>query len=441
MTTAQFPDWAEGLFKPCRYKVLHGGRGSGKSWAIARALLILAAQSKIRVLCTREVQKSLKDSVHALLSDQIEALGLGGIFQVLESEIRGVNGSQFLFAGLQQHTVESIKSCESVDICWIEEAQSVSSKSWDVLIPTIRRPGSEIWLSLNPQLESDPTYQRFIANPPPGAWVQQVNWDANPWMPPELQDERLHAQATMKPEKYAHIWEGRCMPAVDGAIYFDEVARAEEEGRITRVPPDKFLKTHAVFDLGWNDAMTICIVQRRASELRVIDYIEDSHKKLSDYSLMLQGNTSGLVAAGFKEDEAIKHAHRAAYRWGKVWLPHDGFSKDFKTGKSAEEMLRALGWKVARVPSMDVEGGIKAAREVFERVYFDQEKTKRLVECLKRYRRNIGVKSGEAGAPLHDEFSHGADSFRYLALCADQLTNDEAKAFDFSTSAATGLSL
>lgn len=420
MTTAQFPDWAEGLFKTCRYKVLHGGRGSGKSWAIARALLILAAQSKTRVLCTREVQKSLKDSVHALLSDQIEALGLGSIFQVLESEIRGVNGSQFLFAGLQQHTVESIKSFESVDICWIEEAQSVSSKSWDVLIPTIRRPGSEIWLSLNPQLESDPTYQRFIASPPPGAWVQQVNWDANPWMPPELQDERLHAQATMKPEKYAHIWEGRCMPAVDGAIYFDEVARAEEEGRITRVPPDKFLKTHAVFDLGWNDAMTICIVQRRASELRVIDYIEDSHKKLSDYSDMLKAKP---------------------YTWGKVWLPHDGFSKDFKTGKSAEEMLRALGWKVARVPSMDVEGGIKAAREVFERVYFDQEKTKRLVECLKRYRRNIGVKSGEAGAPLHDEFSHGADSFRYLALCADQLTNDEAKAFDFSTSAATGMSL
>jgi phage terminase large subunit len=420
MTTAQFPDWAEGLFKPCRYKVLHGGRGSGKSWAIARALLIQAASSKNRVLCTREVQKSLKDSVHALLWDQIQALGLGLFYTVLDAEIRGRNGSQFLFAGLQQHTVESIKSFESADKCWIEEAQSVSDKSWDVLIPTIRRPGSEIWLSLNPQLESDPTYKRFIASPPPGAWVQQVNWDANPWMPPELQDERLHAMATMKPEKYAHIWEGRCMPAVDGAIYFDEVARAEEEGRITRVPPDRFLKTHAIFDLGWNDAMTVVIVQRRASELRVIDYIEDSHKKLSDYSDMLKAKP---------------------YNWGKVWLPHDGFSRDFKTGKSAEEMMKALGWKVARVPSMDIEGGIKAAREVFERVYFDKERTERLVECLKRYRRNIGVKSGEAGAPLHDEFSHGADGFRYLALCADQLTNDEAKPLDFSTSAAAGMSL
>jgi phage terminase large subunit len=420
MTTAQFPEWAEGLFTPCRYKVLHGGRGSGKSWAIARALLIQAAQTRLRVLCTREVQKSLKDSVHALLSDQIEALGLGSIFQVLETEIRGVNGSQFLFAGLQSHTVESIKSFESVDRCWIEEAQSVSAKSWDVLIPTIRRPGSEIWLSLNPQLESDPTYQRFIAQPPPGAWVQQVNWDANPWMPAELQDERQHAQRTMKPEKYAHIWEGRCMPAVDGAIYFDEVAKAEEEGRITSVRADRLLKTHAVFDLGWNDAMSIIMVQRSASEVRIVDYIEDSHKKLSDYSDMLKAKP---------------------YTWGKVWLPHDGFSKDFKTGKSAEEMMRAMGWTVARIPSMDVEGGIKAAREVFERIWFDKAKTERLVECLKRYRRNIGVKSGEAGAPLHDEFSHGADSFRYLALCADQLSNDTSKPLDLTRSAASGLSL
>lgn len=210
------------------------------------------------------------------------------------------------------------------------------------------------------------------------------------------------------------------MPAVDGAIYFDEVAKAEEEGRITSVRADRLLKTHAVFDLGWNDAMSIILVQRSASELRIVDYIEDSHKKLSDYSDVLKAKP---------------------YTWGKVWLPHDGFSKDFKTGKSAEEMMRAMGWAVARIPSMDVEGGIKAAREVFERIWFDKAKTERLVECLKRYRRNIGVKSGEAGAPLHDEFSHGADSFRYLALCADQLSNDTSKPLDLTRSAASGLSL
>ena len=366
--------------------------------------MILARKQRLRILCTREVQKSIKDSVHALLSDQIQSLGFGADFQILETEIRCTRtGSVFLFAGLSQHTVESIKSFEGCDIVWVEEAQTVSGKSWDVLIPTIRKPGSEIWITLNPQLETDETFQRFIANPPPDSVVVEMNYNDNPWFPAVLETERLHAQKTMKAEKYRHIWEGKCMPAVDGAIYFDEVARAEDEGRITRVSPDKLLKVHAIFDLGWNDAMTIIMVQRSASELRVVDYIEDSHKKLSDYSDMLKAKP---------------------YNWGHVWLPHDGFSKDFKTGKSAEEMMRALGWTVARTPNMDIEGGIKAAREVFERVWFDAEKTKRLVECLKRYRRNIGQKTGEAGAPLHDEFSHGADAFRYMALCADQLKND-----------------
>lgn len=401
---AQFPSKLKPLFRTARYKVFHGGRGSGKSWGVARALLILARQKRLRILCTREVQKSIKDSVHALLSDQIQSLGFGADFQILETEIRCTRtGSVFLFAGLSQHTVESIKSFEGCDIVWVEEAQTVSGKSWDVLIPTIRKPGSEIWITLNPQLETDETYQRFIANPPPDSVVVEMNYNDNPWFPAVLETERLHAQKTMKAEKYRHIWEGKCMPAVDGAIYFDEVARAEDEGRITRVSPDKLLKVHAIFDLGWNDAMTIIMVQRSASELRVVDYIEDSHKKLSDYSDMLKAKP---------------------YNWGHVWLPHDGFSKDFKTGKSAEEMMRALGWTVARTPNMDIEGGIKAAREVFERVWFDAEKTKRLVECLKRYRRNIGQKTGEAGAPLHDEFSHGADAFRYMALCADQLKND-----------------
>lgn len=404
---AQFPSKLKPLFRSARYKVFHGGRGSGKSWGVARALLILARQKRLRILCTREVQKSIKDSVHALLSDQIQSLGFGADFQILETEIRCIRtGSVFLFAGLSQHTVESIKSFEGCDIVWVEEAQTVSGKSWDVLIPTIRKPGSEIWITLNPQLESDETYQRFIAIPPPGAVVIEMNYTDNPWFPEVLEAERIHAQKTMKREKYAHIWEGKCMPAVEGAIYFDEVAKAEEEGRITRVTPDKLLKVHAIWDLGWNDSMSIIMVQRSASELRVVDYIEDSHKKLSDYVEMLKAKP---------------------YNWGQDWLPHDGFSKDYKTGKSAEEMLKAMGRSVSRTPNMDIEGGIKAAREVFERIWFDKEKTTRLVECLKRYRRNIGQKTGEAGSPLHDEFSHGADAFRYLALCADQLKNTDGK--------------
>jgi phage terminase large subunit len=404
---AQFPAKLKGLFQPARYKVIRGGRGSAKSWSVARALIIKMRQRKLRWLCAREIQKSIKDSVYALIADQIAALGQSADWELVETEIRcKVTGSVFLFTGLQSHTVDSIKSFEGCDGCWVEEAHSVTGRSWDVLIPTIRKAGSEIWITFNPQLESDETYNRFVTNAEPSWLSVEMNWRDNPWFPAVLSDERELAQRSMKPAKYRHIWEGKCMPAVDGAIYFDEVAQAEEGGRITRVPHDRLLKTHAIWDLGWNDAMSIILVQRSTSELRVIDYIEDSHKKLSDYVEMLKAKP---------------------YTWGQDWLPHDGFSKDFKTGKSAEEMLRALGRSVARTPNTDVESGIKAAREVFDRIYFDAEKSARLIECLKRYRRNIGAKTGEAGAPLHDEFSHGADAFRYLALCADQLKNTDRK--------------
>ena len=127
---------------------------------------------------------------------------------MLEAEIRGKNGSLFLFAGLSQHTVESIKSFEGVDICWLEEAQVITKRSFDVLLPTIRKDGSEVWLSLNPDMETDETYQRFVANPPPNALVEQVNWRDNPWFPEVLEAER---QETLRrdPDSYENIWEGK----------------------------------------------------------------------------------------------------------------------------------------------------------------------------------------------------------------------------------------
>ena len=402
----EFPDWAELLFQPKRYKVLYGGRGGGKSWAVARALLVQAAKEPIRVLCTREVQKSIKDSVHRLLSDQIAAMGLGGFYEVLETEIRGKNGSVFLFAGLLQHTIDSIKSFEGVDRVWVEEAHSVSKKSWDVLIPTIRKPGSEIWATFNPQLDTDEVYARFVKAEREDCTALKVNYSENPWFPQVLEDERLHAKRTKKPAEYAYIWEGECLPAVEGAIYFDEVSAAEAEGRIRDVPHDPLLKVHAIWDLGWNDSMSIILAQRSASEIRVIDYIEDSHRTLGDYAQDLN---------------AMK------FQWGTDWLPHDGYSKDFKTGKSAQEILTAMGRNVPssldQVPRMDVEGGIKAARLVFPRIYFDKTKAARLIECLKRYRRHINQTTNEPGQPLHDEYSHGADAFRYLCVVSDQMTN------------------
>lgn len=406
----ELPDYAKALFEPKRYKVLHGGRGGGKSWAVARALLIQAASEPLRVLCAREVQKSIRDSVHRLLSDQIAAMGLGHFFEVLETEIRGKNGSMFLFSGLLQHTIDSIKSFEGVDRVWVEEAHSVSKKSWDVLIPTIRRPGSEIWATFNPQLETDEVYSRFVKPERDDCLRFSVNYSDNPWFPQVLEDERLTAKRTMKPAEYAHIWEGKCLPAVEGAIYFDEVAQLEASGRICTVPHDPLLKTHAVWDLGWNDSMSIILCQRsRAGELRVIEYIEDSHRTLADY------------VADLKE----RRYQGQPVNWGEDFLPHDGFTKDFKTGKSAQEILQALGRRVQQTPRMDVEGGIRAARGIFAQLYLDKENTTRLVECLKRYRRHINQTTNEPGQPLHDEFSHGADAFRYLALCSSLMNNND----------------
>src|SRR5690242_12113424 len=136
---AEFPSKLKFLFQPKRYKVAYGGRGATKSWGFARALLIQGAQKKLRILCTREVQKSIKDSVHSLLADQIQALGFGHLYEVLQNEIRGKNGTEFLFAGLSTQTIESIKSYEGIDRVWVEEARAVSKRSWSILIPTIRK--------------------------------------------------------------------------------------------------------------------------------------------------------------------------------------------------------------------------------------------------------------------------------------------------------------
>jgi predicted phage terminase large subunit-like protein len=205
------------IFKPMRYKVMHGGRGGGKSQTIARVLLAMGAQKKLRILCAREVQKSLRDSVYKLLSDLISEMKLdvpnedtGGFsYEVQNNTILGSNGTEFVFTGLLEQTMSSIKSFEGVDICWIEEAHSVSEVSWDILVPTIRKPGSELWISFNPTLEEDEVYQRFILSPPANAWICEINWRDNPWFPAELEEERKQMEFR-NPDKYQHVWEGKC---------------------------------------------------------------------------------------------------------------------------------------------------------------------------------------------------------------------------------------
>lgn len=195
------------MLEPHRYKVFKGGRGSAKSWGVARGLLLEGIKSKQRILCAREIQKSIADSSYKLLADQIELLGLGDYYQVLKSEIRGTNGTEFLFRGLGNMTAESIKSFEGVDKCWIEEAHTVSNRSWELLIPTIRKPGSEIWITYNPDEETDPVDVRFVQKTPPDCVVVEMNYHDNPWFPEVLRQE-MEYLFSVDPDTAAHVWGG-----------------------------------------------------------------------------------------------------------------------------------------------------------------------------------------------------------------------------------------
>lgn len=216
--SVQYARAFQGLFRKARYKVFWGGRGAAKSWSIARALINKAHTEKHRIGCFRELQKSIKDSVHKLLKDQIELMGLSPWFHITDSSIRSkVTGSEFLFAGLRSNVTE-IKSMEGVTIAWVEEAQLVSKDSWDLLIPTIRAEGSEIWVSFNPIEEDDPTYQRFVIEPPPNSIVNKVGWKDNPWFNKTLNEERLH-MLRKDPDGYEHVWEGNCRVISDDIIF------------------------------------------------------------------------------------------------------------------------------------------------------------------------------------------------------------------------------
>ena len=213
----QIPKPFKPLFKPSRYKVYYGGRGAGKSWSFAFALLIMGVQSKKRILCTREIQGSIRQSVHQLLTTCIETLGLERFYRITRDNITGANGTEFIFHGLR-HDPMQIKSLEGIDICWVEEAQKITHESWDILIPTIRKRNSEIWISFNPNLDTDPTYQKFVINKRDDILLRKVNYDQNPFFTPELQDEVDHLKQ-LDHEEYLHIWEGECKKYSSSQIF------------------------------------------------------------------------------------------------------------------------------------------------------------------------------------------------------------------------------
>lgn len=197
-----------GAWRGSRYKVLRGGRGGAKSWTFARILASRSAYEPLRILCTREMQNSIADSVHRLLRDQIYSLGLSGRFDITQNSIRSSARSEFIFKGLR-HNINEIKSLEGIDICWVEEAEKVSNDSWNILIPTIRKDNSEIWVSYNPEDEHSSTNTRFYLNPPPDCLTLDMNWRDLGTFFPEVLRREMEYDRRVDPEKYEHIWEGK----------------------------------------------------------------------------------------------------------------------------------------------------------------------------------------------------------------------------------------
>lgn len=394
MAQLEFPHALECLFQPARYKVLYGGRGGAKSWGIARALLLQGTTKPLRVLCAREMQTSMAQSVHKLLKDQVAAMGLDSFYEVQQYVIKGQNGTEFTFHGLK-HNVANIKSIEGVDVCWVEEAQTVSKTSWDTLIPTIRKEGSEIWVSYNPSLEADETHQRFVVKPPTGAVIQKINWSDNPWFPDVLKQEMLDLKARDY-DAYLNVWEGHCKQTLDGAIYAEEVRVATIENRFTKVPYDPSKPVQTYWDLGRADKTAIWFVQMVGFEFRVIDYYENQGKALGHYLKVLQ---------------------ERAYVYGDTWLPHDADNELLASEQTIAQQCRAFGFKVRITPKTSVVNGINAARTVFATCWFDAEKCADGLQALRNYRYEVDPDTQQYSTnPLHDWASHGADAFRYFAV-------------------------
>lgn len=413
----QLPKACKFLFSPSRYKVLYSGRGAAKSWSIAAALLIIGAQRPLRVLCARETMQSMKDSVHRLLSDTIDRLGLRGVYQVQQAAIIGPNGTEFVFAGLK-HNVTNIKSIEGMDVVWVEEAQSVSKDSWDTLIPSIRKTNSEIWVSFNPDLDTDDTYKRFVLKPQPGAKVVKLSWRDNPWFPEVLRVEMEHLRATA-PRDYAHIWEGETRSTVDGAIYGQELTDAQSEGRITQVSVDRTKPVHTFWDLGYGDKTAIWFAQAMyGGTYHLMDYFEGEGKTIEWYLIQLQNKP---------------------YLYGVDWLPHDGVDailhKRLSGGdrtRSIEQIIRATGRSVRITPKLNKSTGINAARTILPNCRFDAERCADGLQALRHYQWGpINEQGMTRREPLHNWASHAADAFRGFAtsIRTPHIVRDEESVF------------
>ena len=396
---------------PLRHLVIKGGRGSGKSHSVARLISNVLVNLPVRALCTRETQKSIEESVYALLSDYIEELGFGGFYTQLKTHINGANGSQILFAGLRSQDVNKLKSTERIRIAWVEEAHVVTQRSLEVLAPTIREENSVIIYTYNHELDDDPVHARYAIKPHDDVCVVELNWRDNPWFPQVLEKERQRMYDQDESEgkvKYNWIWEGQTLPAVEGAIFAAEVARFQDQHRYRAIDCDPMGRVHGIMDLGYG-VMTMVLAQRFGNTVNIIGYRE------------WRNATYDKITKDLRADPRT-----ADYRWGKIWMPHDAAHRDPKTGDSHREVMEQLGWEVEPVPQIGVENYIEKGRRLFGQCYINEDNDGDLLMAhLKRFKYKISESNdNKRTAPDKDDHSHGSEAFCYTAVVAEDLTND-----------------
>lgn len=420
-----FPSAYRALFeKHWRYVVYYGGRGGGKSWAVADALLVLGCMSQLRVLCARELQISIADSVHRLLCDRIEALGLQDFYKITQKSIEGLNGTFFLFKGIRHNSTE-IKSTEGIDICWVEEAEKVSRMSWEVLIPTIRKEESRIIVTFNTKAVTDATYERFILHKNQNTFVRKVSWRDNPFFPDVLNRERLD-MLKRDPTAYAHIWEGEPDTRYSGGVYAIQMARAVADGRIKPSLYDPELVVNTAWDLGRKDSTAIWWWQKAGTEIRLVDYYENSLKdNIDHYIEQIYGHriivrginpVNGMITSWVRGDHLPEAGHRSSWKYGKHYVPHDAAHKLLAAGgRSIVQQAHALGVKMWVVAATSQQNGIEAARRTIDNSWFDEIRCAYGIKCLMQYHFPYDEdKQRFLDVPRHDWSSDCADAYEII---------------------------
>ena len=378
-----------------RHIVLYGGRASGKSTSVALSLLVLGMNKKLRILCTREVQNSIADSVHKLLSDLISKYKLN-TWEVQKDIIRNKQtGSEIFFKGLHNNS-QSIKSIEGIDIVWIEEAQSVSADSINALVPTIRKTGSRLIWTFNRLTENDPVWELIVKKADNRTFVQKINSDAiESLLSKEIIEEREKMRID-NPEMFDHVWLGEPMTAKTGSVFGKQL-----EGRITKVPYDASTGVYTAWDLGIGDSTVIWFFQVVGREIHFIDHYEGSNEDLGHY---------------------ISYIQNKPYQYTTHFLPHDSKARELQTGMTRVEFFNNHGIyniEVLRPTnfSLGQDDIDLVARPKFSLCWFDEEKCQRGLECLRAYHYEYDDKNKLLrNKPEHDWSSHSSSAFIYALM-------------------------